>query len=538
MVCLHSRKRVWLAALAVAAAGMGAPGALGQQGKAKSAEVGAACCAAVKAETGGDGAAEAKRRFAERAEKIVEGPAGAKAEWGILVVEGETGAVLYEKNADRYFVPASNMKLFATALALEKLGKGYRFHTTLETRAAMTKQGRLRGDLVLVGRGDPNLSGRKFPYAPGAEFDGPPERALADLAEQLKERGVREIDGGIVGDDSYFPRERYPAGWEVDDMVWSYGAAVSALAVNDNTVKLTVAPGEFAGDAARILVEPATGDFTVRNGVVTAAAGTKAAVRLVREPGARWVEVQGTVPAGGAERRMTLAVQEPAEQAAEMMKRVLEERGIRVWGAARARHEAEQEKEAAYVMAEHVSAPLGEAVAAVNKLSENLHTELLLRTAARQAGAWREFSEVAKYAGEFYAQAGIAAGDVVQSDASGLSRKDMVTPRAIVTLLRYAEKQAWFGAYYDSLPVAGVDGTLGERMKSSAAAGKVHAKTGTVEHVRALSGFAEVGGGRRVVFSFLTNNHGGKNGEAAGELDGLAGAVVEEFGEGEMAGRP
>jgi D-alanyl-D-alanine carboxypeptidase/D-alanyl-D-alanine-endopeptidase (penicillin-binding protein 4) len=532
MVCLHSRKRVWLVAVAlgIALAGMGVPGAMAQQGKAKSAEVGAVCCAVVKTETGG--AAAAARRFAERAEKIVEGPAGAKAEWGILVVEGETGAVLYEKNADRYFVPASNMKLFATALALERLGKGYRFHTTLETRAVMTKQGRLRGDVALVGRGDPNLSGRKFPYAQGAEFDGPPEKALVDLAEQLKERGVREIDGGIVGDDSYFPRERYPSGWEVDDMAWSYGAAVSALAVNDNTVKLTVEPGEFVGEAARILVEPATGDFIVRNGVVTAAAGTKAAVRLVREPGARWVEVQGTVPARGAARKMTLAVEEPAEHAAEMMKRVLEERGIRVRGAARARHEAEQEKDAAYVMAEHVSAPLGEAVAAVNKLSENLHTELLLRTAARQAGAWREFSEVAKYAGEFYAQAGIAAGDVVQSDASGLSRKDMVTPRAIVTLLRYAEKQAWFGAYYDSLPVAGVDGTLGERMKSSAAAGKVHAKTGTVEHVRALSGFAEVGGGRRVVFSFLTNNHGGRNGEAAAALDGLAGAVVEEFGEG------
>ncbi|MBZ5528883.1 MAG: D-alanyl-D-alanine carboxypeptidase/D-alanyl-D-alanine-endopeptidase [Acidobacteriia bacterium] len=536
MVCLDWRKRVYLA-LAVAAVGMGVPGAFAQQRTTKSAEGMAVCCAGNGAEKGGGAAAEAKRRFAESAEKIVEGPAGAKAAWGILVVDGETGATLYEKNADRYFVPASNMKLFATALALERLGKGYRFHTTLETRGTLTKQGRLRGDLALVGRGDPNLSGRKFPFAREAEFDGPPERALVDLAEQLKERGVREIDGNIVGDDSYFPRARYPSGWEVDDMVWSYGAAVLALAVNDNTVTMTVQPGERAGEAARIVVEPATGDFTVRNGVVTAGAETKAALRLVREPGARWVELQGTVPARGAARKMTLAVEEPAEQAAEMMRRVLEERGIRVRGAARVRHEAGEEKEEAYVLAEHVSVPLGEAVAAVNKMSENLHTELLLRTAARQAGLWREFSDVAKYAGEFYAQAGIAAGDVMQSDASGLSRKDLVTPRAIVALLRFAARQAWFGAYYDSLPVAGVDGTLGERMKSSPAAGKIHAKTGTVEHVRALSGFAEVGGGKRVIFSFLTNNQGGRNGEAAAALDGLAEAVVEAFGESAVAAR-
>ena len=227
MVYLDWRKKFYLAAaLGVAVAGTGAPGAFAQQGKTKSAEGAAVCCAGDKTEKGGGAAAEAKRRFAERAEKIVEGPAGAKAAWGILVVDGETGAVLYEKNADRYFVPASNMKLFATALALERLGKNYRFHTTLETRGKLTKQGRLRGDLALVGRGDPNLSGRKFPFAREAEFDGPPERALADLAEQLKERGVREIDGDIVGDDSYFPRERYPAGWEVDDMVWSYGAEI------------------------------------------------------------------------------------------------------------------------------------------------------------------------------------------------------------------------------------------------------------------------------------------------------------------------
>lgn len=531
MPCADWRKRFGLpAALVGAVVWFGVPPqAISQQ--AGRAAVAPVCCAGNGTEKGRGPSPEAKRRFAENAEKWLEGPSAAKASWGILVVDADSGVTLYEKNADRYFVPASNMKLFATALALARLGKDYRFHTTLETRAVLTKQGRLLGDLALVGRGDPNLSGRKFPFAREAEYDGPPEKALVDLAEQLKARGVREIAGDIVGDDSYFPRERYPAGWEVDDMVWSYGAAVSALSVNDNTVTLTVLPGARPGAPAGISIEPPTADFTVRNEVVTSAADRKPALRLAREPGAPWVLLRGTYPAGGGPRKVMLAVEEPAEHAAALLEHVLEERGIRVRGKARARHEPSPEKDEPYVLAEHVSVTLAEAVEAVNKMSENLHTELLLRAAARQTGPWQEFFELAKFAGEFYAQAGIAPRDVIQSDASGLSRHDLVTPRAIVALLQYASRQPWFNAYYGSLPVAGVDGTLVERMKNSPAAGRIHAKTGTVEHVRALSGFAELPGGRRVIFSFLANNQGARNSEATAALDGLTSALVESFGE-------
>src|SRR5258708_18357796 len=139
------------------------------------------------------------------------------------------------------------MKLFTTALALAKLGRDYRFHTTLETHGTVSPEGVLTGDLFLVGRGDPNLSNRKFPYDLKEEFDGPPEKTLAELADALVAKGIKEIAGDVVGDDSYFPREVYPNGWEIDDMVWEYGAAVSALVVNDNTVTLTLTAGESAG---------------------------------------------------------------------------------------------------------------------------------------------------------------------------------------------------------------------------------------------------------------------------------------------------
>jgi D-alanyl-D-alanine carboxypeptidase/D-alanyl-D-alanine-endopeptidase (penicillin-binding protein 4) len=181
------------------------------------------------------------------------------------------------------------------------------------------------------------------------------------------------------------------------------------------------------------------------------------------------------------------------------------------------------------VLAEHVSVPLGDSVKLVNKISQNLHTEMLLRTVVRQNGMWNTPDDLMKIPADFYATAGIAAGDVIQTDASGLSRHDLVTPRAIVNLLSFAQKQPWFEVYYSSLPVAGVDGTLEDRMKNTPATGRIHAKTGSVEHVRTLSGFAETPGGRRLIFSFLSNNQGGKNHEASDALDGLCLAMIEEF---------
>jgi serine-type D-Ala-D-Ala carboxypeptidase/endopeptidase (penicillin-binding protein 4) len=467
-------------------------------------------------------------KFASRAESLLgSGPAG-KGEWGLLVVDAAAGETLYQQNADRYFLPASNMKLFTTALALAKLGRDYRFHTTLETRGSVSN-GILTGDLALVGRGDPNLSNRRFPYQLKEEFDGPPEKVLAALADGLVAKGVKEISGDVIGDDSYFPRERYPSGWEIDDMVWEYGAAISSIVVDDNTVTLTLTPGDRPGSAVQATESPATPDFLVKNEVSTSAPDVKSDLTLTREPGASLVVVKGTMPAGGTPRKLVLAIEEPAQHAAELLKHLLEDRGVRVDGVARARHEAPKTQADPTVLAEHVSVPLGEAVKLINKISQNLHTEMLLRTVARQGGMWATPDDLMKVPQDFYASAGIDPDDVVQSDASGLSRHDLVTPRAIVALLTFAQSQPWFATYYDSLPVAGVDGTLEDRMKNTPAAGHIHAKTGSVVHVRTLSGFAETVGGRRLIFSFLSNNQGGRSHEAADALTGLCVAMLEEF---------
>src|SRR6202521_5063673 len=277
-------------ASAVWAFGIGVP-RLSAQSKQKTA---AACCGGKKPSSASK---KATARFASRAEALLGSAPTNKGEWGLLIVDAESGETLYEQNADKYFVPASNMKLFTTALALAKLGPEYRFHTTLEMRGTISNERVLNGDLALVGYGDPNLSNRKFPYELKEEFDSPPEKALAELADALVAKGVKEISGDVIGDDSYFPRERYPNGWEIDDMVWEYGAAISSIVVDDNTVALTLTPGERMGDPVLASVAPLTPDFALQNDVVTSAADVKPDLTLTREPGANIVVVKGSLPA-------------------------------------------------------------------------------------------------------------------------------------------------------------------------------------------------------------------------------------------------
>ena len=501
----------------------------------------------------------ARKRFAARAEALLQTGSVAKGDWGLLIADAESGETLFEQNADKYFIPASNLKLFTTAYALSVLGPDYRFHTTLETRGVIAPDGTLSSDLILVGRGDPNLSNRRHPFVLKEEFDGGPDRVLAELADALAAAGVKSISGDIIGDDSYFPRERYPNGWEIDDMVWQYGAAISALVINDNTVTLTLTPAASPGAPVSFSLDPFTSDFRVESTVQTSAADVKPELTLKREPGAGVVYLTGTLPANSAPRKLILAIEEPAQHAASLLKHLLEQRGVSVNGQARARHQsccsggssdpqsfsapASDPPSPPTVLAEHVSKPLSDTLKLVNKISQNLHTEVLLRTAAVESCRKAPLAPVPQNCAalpldsfplapvEFYKAAGIAEGDIIQTDGSGLSRHDLITPRAAVALLRYAARQPWFTTFYDSLPVAGIDGTLEDRLKNTLATGHVHAKTGSVEHVRTRSGYAETPAGRKLIFSVLANNQGAKNHDTTEALDALTLAMLLEFDE-------
>jgi serine-type D-Ala-D-Ala carboxypeptidase/endopeptidase (penicillin-binding protein 4) len=472
-------------------------------------------------------------RFSERVQAALTSPGNDKASWGLMVSDADTGEVLYSFNASRYFTPASNAKLFTTAMALATLGPDFRIRTTVESAAQPDSSGHLEGDLVLVGRGDANLSSRVIPFVEHAERNGPPEKALADLADRVVAAGVKEISGDIVADDSYFAPERYPPGWGIDDAVWSYGSAVSALAINDNYISVILRPGATIGAPLTYTAAPWPGIYELRNDALTSAGGNEPMLRLERDLDSRVFHLTGTLPLNAPPRELQLAVTQPAENAAAILTQLLQARGVRVEGHSRARHgDRNVQSEPApslHVLADHISPPLLEDVRLTNKLSMNLHAELLLRIAAKEKAAATTMDDAVAFATAFRQSIGIAPDEVQLADGSGLSRGDLVTPQSVVQLLKYAGRQPWGADFIATLPVAGQDGTLENRMRGTAAAGQVHAKTGLVEHVNSLSGYATTRRGAHLIFAIFGNNTGTHGPEAVHAVDAICVAMVEEL---------
>ena len=492
--------------------------------------------------------------FRARVERALDEAHARRAAWGIVVSDRDTGETLYAQNADHFFAPASNAKVFVTALALATLGPDYRFRTTLESPGTLGSDGRLSGDLVLVGRGDPDLSNRTFPYAGNGAREGAVDRVLAEMADAAVAKGLREVDGDIVGDDSYFPYDPYPAGWTTGDLFFTFGAPVSAIAFNDNTITIEVLPGARAGDAATITCEPSAAADMVGFDVTTVAPDAASNIAVVRRPGVDFIQIRGTIPADRAPMRLDLAMTNPAETAARTLKALLEARGVRVTGQARVQHAAPPEStpagdpvfpaagaahdgknEQRVVLAEHLSPPLLESIRFTNKSSNNLHAELFLRTVAREKLGLGSTAAGLKLEADLRRAAGIPEGDVVLSDGSGLARDDLVTPRAMVLLLRYAARQPWGDDFISTLPVAGVDGTLEDRMKNTPATGVIEAKTGTIEHDHSLSGYATTLRGEYLAFSILCNNDAQHGPGASATIDAIATAMVETLGTGHNA---
>src|SRR5580700_7144464 len=274
----------------------------------------------------------------DRIAGVLSAPDLARGFWGIEVVSLSTGKTLYSENADKLFTPASNTKLFTTAAALALIGAEYKFRTTVETAGTLDRYGRLNGDLILVGRGDPNLSGREIPYNLKTQRNDDPIQALESLADALVQKGVKFIDGDIVADDSYFAFERYAEGWSQDDLMWSDGAPVSALTVNDNVVFVNIQPADRPGEKAFVSVKPFAGYYRLDNRIITTPAGTGRKFFVNREPGSTVVTLWGNVPLDDPGTNEALAIDDPAEFAAGLFRELLEKRGIVVYGKQRTHH--------------------------------------------------------------------------------------------------------------------------------------------------------------------------------------------------------
>ena len=471
--------------------------------------------------------------------KLLADPTVSRSHWGIAVTKMD-GTSVYALNAGQFFHPASNAKLFTTAAAVALLGPEATVTTRVTAMSLPNKDGVLPlGGLRLMGAGDSNLSGRTIPYVPPALRVNPapqeadPLRYLEEMADQVAKTGLKVVEGDVVGDDSLFPWQPYPEDWSIDDAVWGYGAPVSALTVNDNEMKVTVAPAAEAGAPATVAIEQAVPYYTMESSVTTTAANTIPAVGIDRALGSKVVRVYGTVPVAMQPLTSHLAIDDPAEYAAMAFKQMLEQRGIRVTGKARAEHrlsvdtanfvdEAQQPltipqtaksvqagcTNFCTMLAEHISPRLIDDIVATNKVSQNLHAELMLRRLGKAFADDGSAVQGARVVRTFLTTlAGIDKDDFVFFDGSGLSGHDLVAPRATVQLLQYASTQPWFADWKSSLPVSGVDGTLAGRFTRAPLRGHVFAKTGTLGEARALSGYLECASGRTVIFSIMVDNH-------------------------------
>lgn len=467
------------------------------------------------------------------------------ATFGISVVDLATGASLYAENADKLLLPASNTKLFTTATTLALIGADYKFLTTVESDRHPDKRGRIAGSVFLVGRGDPNLSGRVLPYTKKTERLAPHTRVLEELADQVAAAGVKIIDGDIVGDDSYFVYERYGEGWTQDDLMWDYGAPVSALTVNDNVVFASIKPGERIGERASLTLDPYTAYYSIRNLVTTSAQGTARNIGILREPGSLDLTFWGTIPLGDAGDDEALAIEEPATANAQFLLALLQQRGIAVHGKARAQHSQPWQyppplihqpvvvpsvpQPARVVLAQHQSVPLIEDLRVINKISQNLHVEIMLRLLGKLRGVSGSLSGGLDVEKKFLSdQAHIDPAEFSFYDGSGLSRSGLATPHAFAQLLQYAYAQPWAGQFRDTLPVAGEDGSLSTRFKGTFAADHVEAKTGQLGGVNSLTGYAVTKRGNNIAFSIIINHHTLGNNLARQMIDDIVNALLEE----------
>lgn len=434
-------------------------------------------------------------------------PQFARAQIGIKVISLDTGKVLFEENAEKYFMPASNMKNFTVAAALDRLSPNFRFVTSVYAPVMPDESGTIRGDLIIYGRGDPSIS--------TAFNDKDYFKGMEALANKIVAAGVKRVEGNLIGDDSYFSGGVNPPTWEWDDLQWYFGAEISALTVNDNALDVFIRPGISVGSPAFVQILPGPYGMILINKVVTGSASTKREIGINRKLGSNVIEITGVMPINQKEYTNYVAVQRPAFVFVSMLRQLLTQKGVIVTGQTNAvdaeMHQTMPLPPNLVEVTRLESPPLSVIAGKTMKPSQNLYTELILRALGEAMGDkakpnWTSIDRGIDVVDKFLPQAGISAGSVRMYDGCGLSRHNLITPNAAAQLYYYMSKHRYAQVWQDSLTIAGVDGTLENRFKGTLGAGNVRGKTGTIDQVGTLSGYLTTASGERLAFSVLVNN--------------------------------
>jgi len=434
--------------------------------------------------------------------------------WGIKIVSLGSGKTVFENHADRLLSPASNMKLYTVAAGLDRLSPDYHFVTSVYAPAKPDASGIVHGDLTIYGRGDPSIAAR---------FNGDYLKGLDDLAARIVAAGVKRVEGDLVGDESFFTGPPYGAGWQWEDLQWGFGAEVSALSINDNLVNLSISPGLQVGASAVVSTEPPDPLLTINNHVTTTAKGARRNLLVHRALDSDIVEIQGSMALDDAGFSGRLGVARPALLFVYLLRSALAKRGVGISGKTRTVPSPLSAPAPNTIAATGLielanlqSPPFSVIAAQTLKPSQNLYAELILRTlgqvAATSSSSLPDAGRTSESSGvevvrTFLREAGVDSSSLSLTDGSGLSRDDMVTVEATLQLLTFMRRHRYATAFREALPIAGVDGTIRNRMKGTPAQNNLRAKTGELRSASSLSGFVTTAAGEELVFSIMVNNY-------------------------------
>jgi D-alanyl-D-alanine carboxypeptidase/D-alanyl-D-alanine-endopeptidase (penicillin-binding protein 4) len=422
------------------------------------------------------------------------------AHWGVLIKSLKTGKVWYEQNADKMFMPASNEKILTSSAALIELGPDFQFETYL-TYSGNLKDSVLEGDIIVFGNGDPTLYNR---------FNNNPKDVFIKWAEDLRSLGIKKITGNIIGDDNAFDDNHIGYGWSFDGLDAWYSAEVGALQLNENYVDLKIIPPLTINDSLQIIPNLLSKYYEIKNQIEIIDTG-RSRLSVERPFGSNSILLNGYIKAGDQPFEETPSLTNPTLFYVTVLKEVFEEEGIEITAQSVDCDDIENwihKPQDFNLLSIHKSPPLREILSGLMKRSQNMYAETMVRVLG-----WKEFGLGSFRNGKKVVEKvlknnfGIEPGTYAFMDGSGLTRYDYVSPNQIVKIMEGMTKHKYWEVWRNALPIAGVDGTLKNRMKGTSAEGNVRAKTGTISNVRGLSGYVTTADAEQLVFSFLVNGH-------------------------------
>jgi D-alanyl-D-alanine carboxypeptidase/D-alanyl-D-alanine-endopeptidase (penicillin-binding protein 4) len=457
-----------------------------------------------------------------RIDQILAKPELAPAMVGVKIVSLDNGRVIFEENAAKLLRPASNMKIYTVAAALDRLTPDYRFTTSVYASARPDSNGVIRGDLRIYGRGDPTIAAR---FNNGDYFKG-----IDQLATRIVAAGVKRVEGDLVGDETYFIGPKFGAGWEWEDLTWYYGAEVTPLSVNDNALDLFIKPGAAVGERAIVTTGPPDPLLSIDNRVTTAPKGARRDLSIHRGLNEDTITILGSIAVDDGGYTGGIGISHPALLFIYLLRSALAQKGVVIAGKSRVSGGVVTPTEAMLrrvnwpqeEVAALQSLPFSMIAAQTLKPSQNLYTELILRTLGTLppplpptgtpttlpsiVGPTSERAGL-EWVKSFLRSAGIRPESLVLDDGSGLSRDDMITAEATVQLLTFMDKHRYASVFRDALPIAGVDGTLRNRMRGTPAENNVRAKTGSLSSAVSLAGYVTTAAGEKLAFAIMVNNY-------------------------------